>query len=493
VNHAFLYSAGTITDLGTLNGGQAQGYAINDAGVVVGTIYDPANLNWSFGFVYSNGVMTALPNITPTSPTDTNCRVSGINDAGVIAGSCAISSDTGIPGDVPILYVNGTPQVINPTGGAATAINSFGQVAGSGFIYYKGAVTTIPNVVVPTIGPTVGVPQASSINNAGQVVGTQQTADTNVAFFYSNGTTQTLPLVANAGFNQATSVNNAGQVVGYAGEGDLPNWQPFFYANGMFTNLNALISPTDPSAPYVTLQQALGINDSGVIVASGIDSRVNILTAYVLTPVTPYPAAIQVYAPPSAVIGTPFTVSWTDQSVTSCAASGGVSGDAWGGSVAIQGGQQQLSEAALGHYSYTITCQSVSGPVMSTASVDVVPPSSVSLTAAPSAVTIGQRITLTWSSVTVSSCTATGGSNTDSWNGARALSGSLATAEGAPGTYTYVLTCAYGTQVVKAQAAVSVSPPSGDGGGGALDLRALAVLLGLAALRTLRATRSDPR
>ena len=58
--HAFLYSNGTMTDLGTLPGYMqgSQAFGINDAGQVVGVAYPAA---WEpTAFLYSNGTMTSL-------------------------------------------------------------------------------------------------------------------------------------------------------------------------------------------------------------------------------------------------------------------------------------------------------------------------------------------------------------------------------------------------------------------------------------------------
>ena len=45
-------------------------------------------------------------------------------------------------------------------------------------------------------------------------------------------------------------------------------------------DLNTLISATDPLKPYVTLTSAVGINDSLLILANGVDSRTNLTHAY---------------------------------------------------------------------------------------------------------------------------------------------------------------------------------------------------------------------
>jgi probable HAF family extracellular repeat protein len=57
--HAFLYERGTMKDLGTLGGTESMGFAINNAGVVVGESLLPENLARA-AFVYARGRMTDL-------------------------------------------------------------------------------------------------------------------------------------------------------------------------------------------------------------------------------------------------------------------------------------------------------------------------------------------------------------------------------------------------------------------------------------------------
>jgi Transmembrane protein 131-like N-terminal len=45
-------------------------------------------------------------------------------------------------------------------------------------------------------------------------------------------------------------------------------------------DLNNLVSATDPLKPYVTLTSSVGINDSLLILANGVDSRTNLTHAY---------------------------------------------------------------------------------------------------------------------------------------------------------------------------------------------------------------------
>jgi hypothetical protein len=60
----------------------------------------------------------------------------------------------------------------------------------------------------------------------------------------------------------------------------------------------------------------------------------------------------------------------------------------------------------------------------------------VSIGANPTALTVGQSTTLTWSSSNATACQAS-----DAWNGAVALSGTQLVAPPAAGTFTYILTC----------------------------------------------------
>jgi hypothetical protein len=93
------------------------------------------------------------------------------------------------------------------------------------------------------------------------------------------------------------------------------------------------------------------------------------------------------------------------------------------------------------------------------------PPVTVSLTAAPTTITLGQSSTLTWSSTNATACTASG-----AWSGAQATSGTLTETPSATGPASYVLTCtgaggsANATAVLTVVAAptvtLSVSPTS---------------------------------
>jgi len=102
--HAFLWSNGTMTDLGTLGGLDSQGDAINDLGEVAGTSgTTPGSGAESTAFA-DRGVMKAI------DPGD----ATAVNDSGEIAGAGPFAV-VGTPGDVfeqAFTYQNGTTTVL---------------------------------------------------------------------------------------------------------------------------------------------------------------------------------------------------------------------------------------------------------------------------------------------------------------------------------------------------------------------------------------------
>jgi probable HAF family extracellular repeat protein len=376
--HAFLYGpGGAVTDIGTLpypgstTQGAASGQAINDEGVVVGTYADPVAQAWSFGFLYENGRMTALSRASGY----TNCSATGVNAMVMIVGGCATLDNA-----FAALYQSGVPQPLGPAGGSASGVNGYGQVAASsmvsGFLYVNGAITNIP--ALKTIAAPAPPATPTALNNAGQVVGWESDNGNFAAFIYSysTATTQALAGVPESTVQPVIAINNAGQVVGATTVVDSGTVVPYFIAAGTLTDINSLISPDDPNRGFVTITNAYAINDAGWILATGFDNRTQASGAYVLIPSTPFGTSVAVEAPAAAVTGTAFTVAWTDQSATSCTASGGSGTDGWTGKVATRGGQQTVTESAAGTYSFTLSCSGSSGSAVK-ASTKVVVATSV--------------------------------------------------------------------------------------------------------------------
>jgi probable HAF family extracellular repeat protein len=92
-HHAFLYSAGVLQDLGTLPGEYATATAINDAGLIVGTLSNPYGASLG-SFVYTGGTMYDLGSLLTNGDGWSQITVTGLNDAGEIAGYGTIDGTT---------------------------------------------------------------------------------------------------------------------------------------------------------------------------------------------------------------------------------------------------------------------------------------------------------------------------------------------------------------------------------------------------------------
>ncbi len=85
-HHAFLYRSGTIQDLGTLPGDYASAIAINDGGLILGTLSNPYNVPLG-SFLYSGGTMYDFGSLVTSGGTGwTQLIATGLNNAGVVVG-----------------------------------------------------------------------------------------------------------------------------------------------------------------------------------------------------------------------------------------------------------------------------------------------------------------------------------------------------------------------------------------------------------------------
>jgi hypothetical protein len=127
------------------------------------------------------------------------------------------------------------------------------------------------------------------------------------------------------------------------------------------------------------------------------------------------------------------------------------------------------------------------GLVQADAAFARIPPGAPAIAASASSVVVGTPVTLTWSSINATACTASG-----SWSGALAASGSKAETPSTVGTATYTLACANAAGTSPASSVnvtvdtVATQPPS-HSGGGSLEWVSL---LGLAGLSLVRARKS---
>ena len=297
----------TITDLGTLAGGDLSGaHAINASGQITGFA---GNTDGSDAvFRYSNGVMTSLGTLGGSVGTGTSINSSGqiagystnsttyrafithgdtlvdigdlgggsatayaINDQGVVVGNSYLADDE----IHPFLYSNGTMIDLGTLGSnqpgwwnSAQGINKSGAVVGIsyaadgnffGFVWRKGKMYKLG-----TLGGLWS--DATAINDKGQITGQAYTKDGLAHAFITQGT-RLIDLGTIDGGSSSLwgfGINNAGVVVGQSTFKD--TYHAFVYANGKIRDLNKLI----PTGSGWTLLSANGINDKNQIVGVGM-------------------------------------------------------------------------------------------------------------------------------------------------------------------------------------------------------------------------------
>lgn len=211
VLHAFRFS-GPMTDVGTLYG-TTYGNAINDSGVIVGESQTGLLGYPSHAFAWSGGVMSDLGTLGGV-----NSAAAGINSRGDIVGW----SDVTPSGTHAFIYTSGVMHDIGSLGGSSYAedVNDSGVVVGwanignyyHAFRYAGGTMNDIG-----TLGGTYSL--ANAVNSGGDIVGNADTAGgATHAFLYHNGVMSDLfpylSTIGLTGFSEALDINDNGDIVG---------------------------------------------------------------------------------------------------------------------------------------------------------------------------------------------------------------------------------------------------------------------------------------
>ncbi len=243
------------------------------------------------------------------------------------------------------------------------------------------------------------------------------------------------------------------------------NWSGTLAANGSQT-----VTVSGPGANQYTLTCT---NAAGTSASNSIN----------LTAVAP-PVPTLTLSANSIVLPNSATISWSASNAASCTASG-----SWSGPLPTSG-SQLLTPSNAGPENYALTCSNAIGAAAATpVTLDVTappPPAAPKLTSTASSIVLGASMTLTWSSVSATSCTASG-----AWSGTMATSGTQTVTPTAAGTDTYTLTCsnaggASSPSSVTLTVTSAAPPPASHSGGGALDVLTLLSLAGIGVARILR-------
>ena len=188
------------------------------------------------------------------------------------------------------------------------------------------------------------------------------------------------------------------------------------------------------------------LNCTGAGGASGPSS----VTVNVSTPPAQATVTSFIATPATLQAGGSALLSWTTSGATSCAASGGPGTGSWtGAEPTLSVGTSTGAITTPGSYTYILTCTGAAGVGPSSSAIVNVtsapPPAAAvsSFTATPNSIVVGQSTSLAWSTTNATSCTATGGTQSDGWNGSvgTASTGTSTGAINTAGVYTYFLTC----------------------------------------------------
>lgn len=428
------YIHGSLIDIGSpiltgvlasQGGGLATG--INSNNMVVGWYTSNARDGNTDVFTYDNGTVTLLPAF-PCKTFNPNCtlvagpRAFGLNDSGEIVGVltyqtgaiCRVRTDAGADA---FSYHNGSWNDFGP--GTAYAVNASGQVAG-----------TLTNI---------STDQSGLCNFLGTI-----------AFLNSNGTTTSLGTLPGGKNSIGYAINASGRIVGSSDFTGTTATHAFFY-NGVMNDVNALIGASDPLQPFVTLTSAVGINDSLLVLANGVDSRTNLTHAYLIQ--APF---IQI-APAALSFGTE-AVAGTTQSQSVTVTNSGTAAISLGsistsGNFSVQtnncGASLAPSAQCTIAVAFTPTVAGAltggltipSGGANYVVGLAGVAPLTATISASSATAAVGMNITITWISSPGATCIAVDDTLNPAFNGNIAPSGSVMLTEAAAGTIHYGTHC----------------------------------------------------
>lgn len=297
-DHAFLYSNGSMQDLGTLGGDFSIANAINDSGQIVGyshlssnpsqdgyhaflhngvDMLDLGTLGGKFSIAHdinNSGVVVGYAERAGTSDISRGFVYDGVSmqDAGGLTGT----------GSVIAVGVNGSGQIAMNIAQATTQFQERAYLK-TNTNYQDLGTLSGDQAIVQTV--------ATAINDSAHVVGWSVTPDSGGglrAFIHRGDSMVDLGTIGSPDvWSQALDVSDSGVVVGRTSIGPGDNGRAFVWdANEGMINLNDRIAPDDPLKGQVLFQSANAINEKGEIVGSGVTPRTIAASGLLFTPIT---------------------------------------------------------------------------------------------------------------------------------------------------------------------------------------------------------------
>jgi len=282
IGRAFLWKKGAMTDLGTLGGQYSGAYGVNDEGEVVGSAQNSEG-EWR-AFLWRDGAMHDLGTLGGHYSS-----ARSINSQHEIVGSSILANGKAAHA---FLLRGGKLQDLGTLGGAesgATDINDSGVVTGFSEIrpgnHLRHAFKWERGKFVDLGALSGKWSEASSVNAHGLIVGRSETwwRGEVRAFLYDGRRMTNLGTLGVGGmYSESYGINDEGWIVGSASTNRGPV-HAFVYHLGDKRDLNDLIGGKGESV----LQDAVGVNNKGQIIARGYESITAPFHAFLLTPVTP--------------------------------------------------------------------------------------------------------------------------------------------------------------------------------------------------------------